>query len=46
MIKKEDALAIDRVQKCIMCGSCNGACASLEADKYFVGPAALAKAAA
>ncbi len=43
VIKKDDAKAIDRSQKCIMCGSCNGACNSLETDPLYLGPAALAK---
>ncbi len=44
LISKSDALKIDRVQKCIMCGACNAACNSLEGDRYFIGPAASAKA--
>jgi succinate dehydrogenase / fumarate reductase iron-sulfur subunit len=39
IIKKEDAMVIDRPQKCIMCGCCNAACNSLDIDQYwrFVG---------
>ncbi|MBI5598636.1 MAG: succinate dehydrogenase/fumarate reductase iron-sulfur subunit [Deltaproteobacteria bacterium] len=44
VIRKEDAAAIDSAQKCIMCGSCNAVCDSLEADPNFIGPAASVKA--
>lgn len=44
VIKKEDAKVIDRAQKCIMCGSCNAACNTLDIDANFIGPAASAKA--
>ncbi|MBI5559707.1 MAG: succinate dehydrogenase/fumarate reductase iron-sulfur subunit [Deltaproteobacteria bacterium] len=44
VIKKEDEKAIDRAQKCIMCGSCNAVCNSLDVDPNFIGPAASAKA--
>ena len=40
----EDEAAIDRSQKCVMCGSCNAVCDSEEADSSFVGPSASAKA--
>jgi succinate dehydrogenase / fumarate reductase iron-sulfur subunit len=43
-LTKEDTAAIDSAQKCIMCGSCNAACNALEIDKYYLAPAALAKA--
>ena len=43
VITTEDEHAIDRVQKCIMCGSCNSACNALEIDKKYIGPAALSK---
>lgn len=43
-IKKEDEELIDSAQKCIMCASCNAACNALEADKFYIGPAASAKA--
>jgi succinate dehydrogenase / fumarate reductase iron-sulfur subunit len=43
VIKKEDAKAIDRSQKCIMCGCCNAACNSLDIDTHFIAPAASAK---
>ncbi len=32
------------VMNCIMCGACVAACTSMEVDKSFLGPAALAKA--
>ena len=41
---QEEQRRIDNPQKCIMCGSCNSVCNSLEADENFTGPAALAKA--
>ncbi|MFQ5585979.1 MAG: succinate dehydrogenase/fumarate reductase iron-sulfur subunit [Thermodesulfobacteriota bacterium] len=43
-LTKEETAAIDSVQKCIMCGSCNAACNALEIDKKYLAPAALAKA--
>jgi succinate dehydrogenase / fumarate reductase iron-sulfur subunit len=43
-VSKEDALAIDSSQSCIMCACCNSACSSLEGDPGFIGPAALVKA--
>ncbi len=42
-ITKEDELAIDNSQRCIMCGCCNASCNALEVDEKFVAPAALAK---
>jgi len=42
-ITAEDEKEIDHSQKCIMCGVCNSECNSLEIDKKFIGPAALAK---
>jgi succinate dehydrogenase / fumarate reductase iron-sulfur subunit len=44
VIRKEDQEAIDRAQKCIMCGCCNSACNALEVNKDYLAPAALAKA--
>ncbi len=44
VITNEDTKAIDAAQKCIMCGSCNGACNSQEIDDSYVGPSASAKA--
>ncbi|MBI5327627.1 MAG: succinate dehydrogenase/fumarate reductase iron-sulfur subunit [Deltaproteobacteria bacterium] len=43
-VSKKDVLKIDNSSKCIMCGCCNGACNTLEIDKHFIAPAALAKA--
>ncbi|HLA51572.1 MAG TPA: succinate dehydrogenase/fumarate reductase iron-sulfur subunit [Thermodesulfobacteriota bacterium] len=43
-VRKEDILKINNSSKCIMCGCCNGACNSLEIDRHFIAPAALAKA--
>lgn len=42
-IGKETLLNINNSSKCIMCGCCNAACNSLEIDKHFIAPAALAK---
>ncbi len=42
-ITSEDEEKIDKVQKCIMCGVCNGACNALEIDRRYIGPSALAK---
>ena len=44
VIKKEDQEAIDRAQKCIMCGCCNSACNALEVNQDYLAPAALSKA--
>jgi len=44
VITNEDTKAIDASQKCIMCGSCNGACNSQEIDANYIGPSASAKA--
>ena len=43
-LTKEDTAAIDDSQKCIMCGCCNAACNALEVDRFYLAPAALAKA--
>lgn len=43
-VTKEDEAAIDRSQKCVMCGSCNAVCDSEDVDSSFVGPSASAKA--
>ncbi len=40
---REDADIIERVQRCIMCGSCNAACNALEIDSKYLAPAALSK---
>ncbi len=40
----EDMVHLAGVMSCIMCGACVSDCTSLEVDKSFVGPAALAKA--
>ncbi len=42
-VTKEDEREIDRVQRCIMCASCNSVCSTLEVDRQFIGPSALAK---
>jgi succinate dehydrogenase / fumarate reductase iron-sulfur subunit len=39
----EDMLHLNGVMSCIMCGACVSDCTSLEVDKNFLGPAALAK---
>ena len=39
----EDMVHLAGVMSCIMCGACVSDCASLEVDKNFIGPAALAK---
>ena len=44
VLAKEDIIRINNSSKCIMCGCCNGACNTLEIDKHFIAPAALAKA--
>lgn len=44
VISKEKILNINNSSKCIMCGCCNAACNTLEIDKHFIAPAALAKA--
>lgn len=43
-MSRADEEAIDKSQKCIMCGTCNSECNALEVDRYFTAPAALAKA--
>ncbi len=43
-INKKDEELIDSAQKCIMCATCNAACSALEVDKFYIGPAASAKA--
>lgn len=44
VVSKQAALKINNSSKCIMCGCCNAACNTLEIDKHFIAPAALAKA--
>ena len=39
----EDMVHLAGVMSCIMCGACVSDCTSLEVDKNFIGPAALAK---
>jgi len=39
-----DPSAFHNVDACIQCGACVAACTSHEADRHFLGPAALAKA--
>ena len=41
---KETAKKLDAVASCIMCGACYSDCNSLEVEKKFLGPAALARA--
>ncbi|MEK6760127.1 MAG: 2Fe-2S iron-sulfur cluster-binding protein [Deltaproteobacteria bacterium] len=43
-VSAKDVEAIDRAQRCIMCGCCNSECNALEMDPAFLAPAALAKA--
>ncbi len=43
-VTSRDQEAIDRSQRCIMCGCCNSECNALEIDDRYIGPAALAKA--
>ncbi|HBR18467.1 MAG TPA: succinate dehydrogenase [Deltaproteobacteria bacterium] len=43
-LDKKAVLKINNSSKCIMCGCCNAACNTLEIDKHFIAPAALAKA--
>jgi succinate dehydrogenase / fumarate reductase iron-sulfur subunit len=40
----EDMLHLAGIMSCIMCGACVSDCTSLEVDKNFIAPAALAKA--
>lgn len=44
IMNKEDAKKLDAVASCIMCGACYSDCNSLEVEKRFLGPAALARA--
>ncbi len=43
-VTREAEAAIDKSQRCIMCGCCNSECNALEIDPRFIGPAALARA--
>jgi len=44
LVPAESMTALAEVMNCIMCGACVSDCTSLEVDKSFLGPAALAKA--
>ena len=44
LVPNEAMAALGEVMNCIMCGACVSDCTSLEVDKTFLGPAALAKA--
>jgi succinate dehydrogenase / fumarate reductase iron-sulfur subunit len=44
LVPNEAMQALGEVMNCIMCGACVSDCTSLEVDKTFLGPAALAKA--
>jgi succinate dehydrogenase / fumarate reductase iron-sulfur subunit len=44
LVPNESMYALNEVMNCIMCGACVSDCTSLEVDKSFLGPAALAKA--
>ncbi|MPZ48479.1 MAG: succinate dehydrogenase iron-sulfur subunit [Dehalococcoidia bacterium] len=44
VVPNEAMQALGEVMNCIMCGACVSDCTSLEVDKTFLGPAALAKA--
>jgi len=44
LVPNEAMSALGEVMNCIMCGACVSDCTSLEVDKTFLGPAALAKA--
>lgn len=43
-VTAQDEEAIDKSQRCIMCGCCNSECNALEIDNRYIGPAALSKA--
>ena len=44
IVPNESMAALGEVMNCIMCGACVSDCTTLEVDKSFLGPAALAKA--
>jgi succinate dehydrogenase / fumarate reductase iron-sulfur subunit len=44
LVPNEAMNALNEVMNCIMCGACVADCTTLEVDKSFLGPAALAKA--
>jgi succinate dehydrogenase / fumarate reductase iron-sulfur subunit len=44
LVPNEAMSALGEVMNCIMCGACVSDCTSMEVDKTFLGPAALAKA--
>jgi succinate dehydrogenase / fumarate reductase iron-sulfur subunit len=44
LVPNESMAALGEVMNCIMCGACVSDCTTMEVDKSFLGPAALAKA--
>jgi succinate dehydrogenase / fumarate reductase iron-sulfur subunit len=44
IVPAESMIDVTQTMACIQCGACVGACLSLEVDRDFIGPAALAKA--
>ena len=44
LVPNETILDLTVAMNCVMCGACVSDCTSLEVDKNFIGPAALAKA--
>jgi succinate dehydrogenase iron-sulfur subunit len=44
LVPNEAMVELNQAMACIQCGACVMACTSLEVDKNFIGPAALAKA--
>jgi succinate dehydrogenase / fumarate reductase iron-sulfur subunit len=44
LVPNEAMAALGEVMNCIMCGACVSDCTTMEVDKSFLGPAALAKA--
>ena len=44
LVPNEAMSALGEVMNCIMCGACVADCTTMEVDKTFLGPAALAKA--
>lgn len=44
LMDHEDALKLDRLVGCLLCGLCSGSCPVVHEEQDFLGPAALAKA--